>query len=270
MVGDWDGDGRFDLLYAKTSDHIWYVQRSTGEGIGSEVSTGIAAPVNTSWFVFDQDGDGLVDLGYVDAGASYAIKYRWHSGRTVPADLATSFTDGFGISQSPTYKTISRSNYSKYADAAFPEQDYQGPLYVVDQFTASDGTGSTYQNQFYYFGARVHVQGRGLEGFYLQRIFDTRNSLYTYDYLNREFPYTGTSWKRIVRQSDATTLVATNTLTLNVQVSGGSGYEQRYFPFIASGIDSRYEFGGSLNGTMVSQRRRPIPMATATAISPRS
>ena len=125
------------------------------------------------------------------------------------ADLAVRFTDGFGMQQSPTYVSISRSHYTRGTDAVFPEADFQAPLYVVNQFSATDGTGGTYQNKLHYYAARLHLQGRGFEGFEAQRIEDTRNGLITLDYAHRQFPYTGMHIQRSVYQSDASTRLAT-------------------------------------------------------------
>src|SRR5262249_20434098 len=142
------------------------------------------------------------------------------------------------------------NNYTKYSNASFPEQDYAGPVYVVNQFTASDGTGSTYQDQFWYYGARVHAQGRGFEGFSSRRTYDTRNSLYTYDYYAQTFPLTG-----ILDQTTITNgthnLVSWRGNPTNT-VSGGSGFEQRYFAFMTSTTEDDYELGGALDGQLIT------------------
>jgi RHS repeat-associated protein len=252
MATDWDGDSRSDLLYVNTSNNTWYVIRSTGEGAATAVSTGTAAPLGTSWFTFDKDGDGLADLGYRDVGSNPLLKYRLHNGATVPADLATSFTDGFGINQSPSYKTISRNNYTKHTDAGFPEQDFQGPLYVVGDLSASDGIGGTYTQTFHYWGARLHVQGRGFEGFYARRMIDSRNGLYNYDYLGRTFPHTG----MLVGQT-LSSPTAEIGKWISVQASqplGVTGIQQRVFPFLSSTTHSEFELGGPLDGNLITQR----------------
>lgn len=253
LSGDWDGDGRMDLLYSNSLNNSWYVMRSTGEGIAAAAPAGLPASTSTAWFAFDQNGDGVVDFGFRDGNSSNALKYHLRAGASQSGDLATSFTDGFGISQSPTYVSVARSNYSKYSDAVFPEVDYQGPLYVVDQFTASTGTGATYQNQFWYYGARIHQQGRGFLGFYAQRTYDSRTTLYAYDYVHRSFPGTGLPYQRLIRQSDTTTPVADLVGTVSSQVSGGTGTETRYFSFISNETTSRYELGGTLNGSLIAQ-----------------
>lgn len=243
---DWDGDGNTDLLY--DNNGTWYVARSTGTGIAAGVSTGVSAPPTTSWFPLDVNGDGLIDLAYVSANAIY---YRYHAGLGLPADLATSFTDGFAMNESPTYVPLSTTNYTKYSTATFPEQDYQGPLYVVSQFTASDGTGSTYQNQFWYYGARTQVQGRGFEGFSARRTYDTRNGLYTYNYDGLQFPWTGSLVERVVLQNNNSTYITSWQATPSSQVTGGSGFEQRVFPFFSATSESDYEYGSTLNGSTI-------------------
>jgi RHS repeat-associated protein len=254
---DWDEDGRTDLLYVRAGSGLfgdtWYVVRSTGTGAAAPATTGVSAPTSTAWLALDIDGDGKPDLSLRDDKHNGNVLYHLHKTPGAPADLATSFSDGFGMVQSPRYVSISTGNYTKHADAAFPEVDFSGPLYVVGEFSASDGTGSTYQNRFWYYGARVHLQGRGFEGFYARRSYDTRSGTYTYDYLQRAFPFTGMHTRRSVWQSNLSSKVSEWSATLGQQSLGSPGREQRVFPHLATVSDSRYEVGGSLNGTPVTQ-----------------
>lgn len=252
MAGDYDGDGRQDLLSGVSNSGTWKVIRSTGEGIAAiPIDTGVGVGRGV-WFVTDLNGDGLIDLGKSDLADGNKLKVHPRTTPNVWPDLATTFADGFGMSQSPTYVSIARGNHTKYADAPFPEADYQGPLYVVSQFTASDGTGSTYQHQFQYYGARVHVQGRGFEGFHAQRIFDTRTNLYTYDYVQRAFPYTGLHTQRSVWLTDGSVRLSEWSGTTDALTAGG-GYQQRFFPYIRTLADRRFEAGGALQGTLVTE-----------------
>jgi RHS repeat-associated protein len=250
LTVDWDGDGRTDILY--DSAGTWTVARSNGDSMSGVAPTGISVPASTSWFTFAPNGDGSTAIGFVDGNNSYAVKYILHAGANTPPDLATSFTDGLGMNQSPTYVSMAQNNYTKNSDALFPEQDYQGSLYVVNQFTASDGTGSTYQDQFWYYGAAVHAQGRGFEGFYARRTYDSRNALYTYDYFDRPFPYTGIEYSRNVTSS-AFADIRTWTSTPTYQtIVGLGGYEQRYFPFLQQTVLAEHEYQGALNGTYIT------------------
>jgi RHS repeat-associated protein len=259
LMLDWDGDGRTDLL--SNVSNTWRVFRSTGESVAASAATGVAAPVNTTWFTTDQNGDALDDLSYIALGSGNAVHQILHLGPAQIPDLATGFVDGFGIARNPAYVTITQSHYTKGLGAVFPLQEFQQPLYVVNQFTASDGTGSTYQNQFHYYNARRNAQGRGFSGFEIQRVFDTRNSLYTYDYVGQAFPFIGMQKQRLVYQSNGTTLLHSTTLSHNQQVAGGSGVEQRVFPFVSWATDSRYELGGASNGQLISQTSRSFAYA---------
>ncbi|MGB7739105.1 MAG: toxin TcdB middle/N-terminal domain-containing protein, partial [Steroidobacteraceae bacterium] len=231
----------------------WFVVRSTGEGAAARVSTGISAPTSTVWFDLDADGDGLTDLGYRDGNNGNRLRYLLHAGPAAPADLATVFVDGFGVRQNPTYVSIARSNHTRLNDAAFPAVDLQGPLYVVSEFSATDGNGGTYRNRLQYSGAQLHLQGRGFQGFATQRIEDTRTGLVTLDTVSRAFPYTGMHLQRDVFQANGSTPVRQWQAVLGLQAMGPAGSEQRAFPFVASTSDKRFEHGGALNGTLVTE-----------------
>jgi len=256
MVLDQDGDGRADVLYVKSSEDTWYVMRSLGDRFAAPVSLGMNAPNGTAWFVFDQNGDGLVDLGFRDDSDGGKIKYRLHDAAASPADGAVSFTDGFGLTQSVTYVPITRSNHTKYTDAVFPEVDVQVPLHVVSQVDRHVGSNGAYTEQFQYYGARVHLQGRGFEGFGARRSYDSRTGFYTFDYLRQAFPYTGMPVQRTVLQGNLTSRVFESISTPAVQTLGSTTYQQRFFPYIAAETASGYEVGGTSNGVLVTQTSR--------------
>jgi RHS repeat-associated protein len=211
---------------------------------GSERRIGIRRAI-----VADLNGDGLADIARRDTSAGNAWKLRLHAG--VKPDLLDQATDGFGNFVNFDYVSLVQGNYSKYSDAVYPEQDYQGPRYVVSQYSASNGAGGTYTQSFWYWGARVHLQGRGLEGFYAQRSSDSRNGLYDYEYFNRSFPLTGTVFQSDLLQPNGSTLISRvqNSWTA---LSYGSGYDTRSFPYVSQSTVTRYELGGTYNGNLLT------------------
>jgi RHS repeat-associated protein len=249
QVSDYDGDGQSDLLYAHGGQ--WYVERSTGSGLAAPVATGLSAPSSQTFFATDRNSDGQLDLMYTDTAAGYAVSYYTHNGVNTPPDLANSITDGFGISFAPSYAPISQSNYTKYSDAVFPDTDFQGPMYVVNQFSASDGTGGTYTNDFAYWGARLNMQGRGFEGFDAVRQHDSRSGIWVLSYYSRQFPYIGSLTDQETFEPDAVTYLSIAGSTYTYKTPGGlSGTtcSSCYFPYVSNSIVYNYEATGSKKG----------------------
>jgi len=242
---DVDGDGQMDLVYPNPATNTLYVAKSTGSGIGTGTNTGISYATSKYFGASDRNGDGQLDLTLVDSGAGYAVSYFLHNAPNAPADLATTFSDGFGIAFSPAYISIVQGNYLQYTDAVFPEIDFRGPMYVVSGFTASDGRGSTYTDSFYYYGARLHLQGRGLEGFYAVRHLDQRAATYQYSYYIRNFPYTGGLLEvDTVKYSDGTTYLASTRNGWTSLTPGGlvgTSCSTCYYPYISEAKVYQYE-----------------------------
>jgi RHS repeat-associated protein len=252
---DWDGDGMTDLVYANTSNNTLYVARSTGNGVAAPVSTGIPSSSTKTFFAIDQNSDGQPDLAYIDSANSYAVSYYPHNGFTTPPDLASSITDGFGIFFSPNYVPISQSNiYTKGSTASFPDEDFQGPMYVVNQFSASDGTGGTYQNTFTYSGARLNMQGRGFEGFATTTATDSRNGLIHSTAYAQSFPYIGAIVEDDLFQSNGTTPITKTSNSYPTPASAPTTPQCSlcFFSAATSTTTTHYEVGGTKNGLLIA------------------
>jgi len=248
---DWNGDGRTDVLVINGSTIGVYL--STATGLGSLISTSIPYTSTCNYYTFDANGDGLDDLMCWDQLGSTAVKYYLHNGAGTPSDLLASVTDGYSVSTSPTYVSLVQNNYSKYSDATYPEEDWIGPQYVVNQFSATDGTGGNYVDQFWYFGERVNLQGRGSEGYYAKRTWDNRTGFYDYTYYLRAFPFTGWFLQDGLYQSDGATLISHVWDSDTYTTLDGTANNQRYFPYASQHNDYRYEFAGTKNGQNITQ-----------------
>jgi RHS repeat-associated protein len=255
IVLDWDGDGRQDLMYLHLSDNTWHVLRSNGADPNNATDVPTNYPFSTSnnsYYTIFQTGDGRPDLAAFNPNTPNTI-LTWyaHNSSQVGQDLATSFSDSFGMTQTLTYVPLTNgSTFTKSSGASYPEYDYEGPTYVVSQVVSSDGTGSSYQNQFQYSGARFNAQGRGFEGFAQRTTYDSRNGVYTYDTWLQSFPYTGMLVSRNRQTSSSVLSLWSGSNTS--QISGGTGYEQRYFPFLSPITQKDYEIGAKA-GQVVKQ-----------------
>ena len=245
---DWDGDGRMDLVGYKNG--YLAVVRSLGRSAASPVNTSTTLG-SYAWLApYDHEGDGLHDLMRYEAYDS-PLTFGLHNSAGVPVDRVASVTDGFGVSVAFSYASIAQNNYSKYADGGYPNRDYVGPLPVVSQLSATDGAGGNYSQSFWYYGARVNMQGRGFDGFYAKRTIDSRNSLQSFQYFRRDFPYVGQVFQADLYQANGSTLVRRIVNSLTATTLNATTNQQRYLPYANQTTQSDYEFGGAYNGSQL-------------------
>jgi RHS repeat-associated protein len=272
LLLDWDGDGQSDRLYANPTTNTWWVQRSTGTGIASAVDTNIPAVATQGVFPVDINSDGQTDLAFVDAAAGYNLSYFPHRGFDAPPDLMVSATDGFGVTFSPTYQPISQTNYLRYSTASYPDIDFEGPMYVVTSYAASDGLGGSYSNNFQYYGAKLNLQGRGFEGFSRVRQQDSRqvdstvstSNPITDTYYRQDFPYIGSVAEADVLGPDATTLLSKTVNTYAMLATVGyplsspgvgkntSSCSPACFPYVLQTTQTRYEYTRGASNTPIA------------------
>ncbi|HQR71322.1 MAG TPA: RHS repeat-associated core domain-containing protein [Burkholderiaceae bacterium] len=263
LFADWNGDGRTDILYIATAGG-WYALPSRGDSFGSPVYTGRTSPSGTVWFTCDQNGDTAVDFCFRDDGASGTLKITLHSTVSGLPDLLQTATDGLGVTQTFTYSgmpcvfgDLGGLIYFKGSGAVYPQQDVQLPMPMVSNLNVNGNSGYAYDLSYTYYYARSDLQGRGFEGFSTVQTLDSRNGLYHSTYFKQGFPYIGSPWTMTTTYLNFLAInLRTSELTLAYQVPGGSGYEQRYFPYVASRTDRTYEpnlSDGSLGALLVSQ-----------------
>jgi RHS repeat-associated protein len=247
---DWDGDGLDDIV--EPNGNTWGYNRSTGTTFGAWTSLGTTYTNYSGAFAADVSGDGQGDIFYV-AASTFKPTVLPHAGAGITADLATSFTDGFGVNYSPSYTQLTKSSvYTKGTGAVYPEQDVQSARTVVSSYSASDGIGGTYSVSELYAQARNNVQRQEFEGFGSIRSLDSRDSLYRYAYFAQLSPRTGLLSEQKVLQSNNSTVISDvlNTVTFATL----DATNKRYFPYVSQSVASAYEFAGALNGTLVTQK----------------
>jgi RHS repeat-associated protein len=251
---DWDGDGRTDLLVANGSTIGVYL--STGSGVGALLPTATPYSSACAYVTMDANGDGLDDLGCWSQTSPNPLSYYLHSGAGQPPDLATSFTDGYGVSYSPSYVALSAAGsavYIKGTSQVFPYRDYDGPTYVTSSVQMPDGVGSTYTRSYSYAGAVRNVQGRGFQGFTTVNSLDSRTGFHDARSYSTLFPNSGMLMGESVTQG-AGTNVSVGSYSLLSLTLDATANNERYFPYTASSSVNTYEVqvGGSYNGQLIT------------------
>jgi len=246
---DWDGDGRTDLVVANGS--TLGVFRSTGSGLSTLQTTSVPYTSTCQYVTMDANGDGLDDLGCWSQTSPNPVTYYAHNGHS---DLATSFADGYGITYSPSYVSLTASGGIYTAGSAtFPYANFTDPLYIVSSYTSSDGIGGTFTTSYTYSGAVTNLQGYGFQGFTTIRKFDSRTSLYDLKSYSTVIPTTGMLTAESITQSAGASVLSAS-YTLATETLDGTTNNQRYFPYTASSSISKYEVqvGGPYNGVLIS------------------
>lgn len=264
IATDWDGDGKGDLLFSSTTGN-WQLLRATGDPatpFSAPVDTGI--PVGNLATIGDVNGDAQFDVLYADSSNNW--HYRLHNGG-VP-DLVTAVSDGFGNNVNVTYAPLTDSSvYTKGSGASFPEIDMQAPMYVVKKYTTNDGLGGSYDVTENYTGARVHVQGRGFEGFSSRSETDGRTGVVARVDLRQDFPYTGSVSYSRATASDGT-IISETTNSYSQLVTNATQYADRHYPFVSTSVQKTNEIGGTANGLGVSQVTSTIDLIDTTYGTP--
>ena len=280
---DLNGDGLVDFYYYNIFRTVSRGANNTPEGVskGAYLNTGKGwrsapeyIPVHPTgftnycaysdffpkspWFCFpshysdiseDIDGDGVADnvTGWDPVTALLS-----NGG----ADLVKTVTDSLGRDTAITYTQLNDPRvYTKGAGAAFPEQDVQGPMYVVQEVATDDGLGGQARTTYSYEGARAHFQGRGFLGFARMTSVDVQTGIETVTDYHQDFPFIGQVAATEQRLSDGTSISRVTDAWEEKPLNGG----RTTFPFVAQSEAESFEINDG-------QGNLPVTTITTTNV----
>lgn len=265
-VFDWDGDGFEDIVGRDQVTFRWDYMRSTGGALSAIADTGIATSAVGAAQVADVNGDGLDDLLFRDS--SGIRRHMPHAGLT--PDLLLTATDGLGVFTTFSYTTLAQNNYTKGSgnSLAYPYLDWQSSMPVVASKLSSNGNGGSYTTSYWYYGAAMHVQGRGFAGFWKVKETDGRNGLPHYKYFDQTFPLTGAVKKTELLQTNDLTPITTTTVTNTpVEIDSTANNKRHYFyPSTVTSQDYELSSNATYNGILLRTRTSTNSFDAATGL----
>lgn len=195
-VGDFDGDGRADVLAgpATTGGTSRYrLCQVTGDAYLCQPWTMPALSTRDVGPLYgDFDGDGRIDLAVYSKDTQQWTVYR-PSKQT--ADLLQAVSDGHGRWTTFSYAPISDPGvYTPEANPSstlWPLRDMNSGTTVVQVLATDDGIGGSSDTVYTYSALKTSVDGRGLAGFRTVTATDVARRLTTTTTYQQEFPFTG-------------------------------------------------------------------------------
>lgn len=257
--GDFNGDGRTDLMVSPASDNSWtgrcyYMSNNNGTDFVS-INSAVVYPYPIyNYYMTDIDGDGRTDYlctagGYTWTG--YQI-YKSTVGNTAP--LLEKVTNGLNNLTTIAYTKLSQASTTVYQKGAtspvFPVVNFQEAMPVVSSVTMDNGIGGTKSLSYYYEGAKIHLQGKGFLGFSKMSVTDASTGIISEtqsDYNTTYFsPLSGT----VTKKTTGGSIIETTTNTFTQKVLDAS--TKRIFPYIQSSTQTNALTGHSVTGTTSS------------------
>jgi len=199
-AGDFNGDGRTDLIYYDAGSSQWRICVSTGsgfvlngQGVCPPYASAVASPAildgQAQIFIGDYNGDGKSDIAVNGLGTNGTLSYGFTE--SVMPDLVNSIKTGLQAETRINYQPLSSQTalrtiatpqgpapeliYSKerpgpvadYPDPTDDEIVIQSPMYVVESTRASTGgsNGDWFKTEYRYAQLMANKWGRGLYGF---------------------------------------------------------------------------------------------------------
>jgi uncharacterized protein DUF11 len=163
----------------------------------------------------------------------------------------TRITDGLTRTTAIAYLPLTNSSvYTKDTSAAYPLQDWQGPMNVVARVDASNGVGGNASSTYAYAGARIDVSGRGLLPFRQTIVTDLQTDIVQTTNYRQDYPFIGlvASESRVrgaQNLSETLNAYAFKNAAGAASVSTPSGASAPYTVSLTNGVSTGRDLDGS-------------------------
>lgn len=181
--GDFNGDGASDIMVT-SKDHSWigtyfYITKNNGTDFYTH-SLPYYPDASHNYYLGDYNGDGHTDFICTDGVSPWWTGYQVYKTTGNTSILMEKIANGLGLLTKLTYNKLSEAAslvYQRGTGASFPVIDFQGPLSVVNSVLVDNGKGTMNTQNYYYEGAKIHIQGKGFLGYVKTRATDVTASI---------------------------------------------------------------------------------------------
>lgn len=236
---DMDADGKTDVVLVGRGQSIYNsynqinIALSTGSGFNFNPEYTTTNPMQNAeerYFNFgDFDGDGRYQLLYKYYSTSNLFSFA--SG--TPSHLVNNIIDGLGAKSTITYLPMSNSNvYTRGTGAAYPVSDFSSSMQLVSQVSGDNGIGGTTSTTYKYEGAKIHLQGKGFQGFAKQTTTDVTAGLLTETLSGYNTTYYYPQANTVTKKTTGGTTIETTSNTWNQIVLDAT--TKRIFPYVSA------------------------------------
>jgi len=250
-LGDMNGDGATDIMVT-SFDGSWngsYFYISSNNGTNFQSHSLPNYPVAShNFMVADYDGDGHTDFIVTDGQPTWWTGYQVYRTTGTTTTLMEKAANGLGVLALPTYSKLSQAAstvYQKGSGASYPVMDFQGPITVVSSLRMDNGKGSLNTQNYYYEGAKIHLQGKGFLGYSKMKAINMATGLETENNWDFDALYFFPKLSQtMTRKTNPATTIETVSNTWTVQVLDAP--TKRIFPFIQTAVNTNSLTGHSI------------------------
>jgi RHS repeat-associated protein len=174
-AGDWNGDGKDDLVVVNNTTATVYL--STGTGAANNFvaqSPTVSVSPSSSPIVADWNNDGAADV-WLQSGSEGGLATEVLFNYT--PQLMISVANGLGATTTVAYHRLNDATmYTKGSGAAYPMRDVDSALYAVYEIQTSGGNTSKSWN-YAYTGLEEDLHGHGFLGFQQVAVTDNQTHI---------------------------------------------------------------------------------------------